>query len=237
MTEVFTHLSPIAIAKTDFPNKFGIPKQPLLVENLFAQLHFNKEFSAPEFFEGLEKGRPIWTIFLFHLHGNFHKATVRPPALGGKKRQGIFSSRSPHRPNPIGLSLLIFEDITFEKSGALMLVRGADFSDGTPILDIKPYLSHFDRPPHDFSMPEHWAEKNQRPLLQVLWSDEALENLNKFEMLTHKKLIEDVLKLDPRPATQREIADKDFVQEFKNLCLHWNVKGECLTIFQVEKSF
>jgi tRNA-Thr(GGU) m(6)t(6)A37 methyltransferase TsaA len=235
MTDQNTSLSPVAFAKTDFPQKFGIPKQPLMVENLYAELHFKKEFSRPEFFEGLEKGQAIWAIFLFHLHGSYLKATIRPPALGGKVRHGIFSSRSPHRPNPIGLSLLIFENLRYEKSGAIMKVKGADFTDGTPILDIKPYLGDFDRPQDISSAPIHWAEKKQKDPLSIKWEEEALISLNKLEMNEHKKLIEDILKLDPRPTSQRDQVDKIFYQDFKNLCLQWQVKEETLSILSVKK--
>jgi tRNA-Thr(GGU) m(6)t(6)A37 methyltransferase TsaA len=237
MTDENTSLSPVAFAKTDFPQKFGIPKQPLMVENLYAELHFKKEFSRPEFFEGLEKGQAIWAIFLFHLHGSYLKATIRPPALGGKVRHGIFSTRSPHRPNPIGLSLLIFENLTYEKTGAIMKVKGADFTDGTPILDIKPYLSDFDRPNELTLAPLHWAQKNQKAPLIIKWDELALNSLNNLAMTEHKKLIEDILKLDPRPTSQRDQADKIFYQDFKNLCLQWRVKEETLSIISVEKKF
>ncbi len=139
----------IAHIKTDFKEKFGIPRQSGLVEETQGKIIFEKEYRIPEAFRGLEKFSHIWILW------NFSKAerenwtpTVRPPLLGGNKRMGVFATRSPFRPNPIGLSCVKLEKIEQTKEhGTVLYVRGADLMDGTPIYDIKPYLPYTDSHP------------------------------------------------------------------------------------------
>jgi len=139
----------IAHIKTDFKEKFGIPRQSGLVSETVGKIVFEKEYQVPEAFRGLEDFSHIWILW------NFSKAeredwspTVRPPLLGGNKRMGVFATRSPFRPNPIGLSSVKLEKIEYTKDdGPVLYVRGADLLDGTPIYDIKPYLAYADSHP------------------------------------------------------------------------------------------
>ena len=135
--------------RTDFTSKFGVPRQSGIVDALEACIEFEKEFSQPEAFRGLEGFSHLWIIWQFSeaVRSNW-SATVRPPRLGGNKRVGVFASRSPFRPNAIGLSSVKIKRIELDTTkGPVIYVSGADLMDGTPILDIKPYLPYADSHP------------------------------------------------------------------------------------------
>ena len=142
-------LSVIAHVRSDFPDKFGIPRQSGLVPELRATVVFTPEYRIPEAVRGLEGFSHIWLVWLFSKsvdHG--WSPTVRPPRLGGNARRGVFATRSPFRPNPIGLSsvrlLAVEQD---PKLGPVLRIAGADLMDGTPVLDIKPYVPYVDSHP------------------------------------------------------------------------------------------
>lgn len=139
-------LKEIATIHTDFPEKFGIPRQSGLVKGLRGTILFAPEYRNPDAIRGLEEFSHLWLIWGFsEVKRENWTATVRPPRLGGKIRKGIFSTRSPFRPNPIGLSSVKLESVTIDpKLGPLIEVSGIDMLDGTPIYDIKPYLPHID---------------------------------------------------------------------------------------------
>ena len=135
--------------RTDFSSKFGVPRQSGIVDALEARIELEKEFSQPEAFRGLEGFSHLWIIWQFSeaVRSNW-SATVRPPRLGGNKRVGVFASRSPFRPNAIGLSSVKIKKIELDTpKGPVIYVSGADLMDGTPILDIKPYLPYADSHP------------------------------------------------------------------------------------------
>ena len=139
----------IAHIETNFPEKFGIPRQSGLVESLKARIIFEPEFRTADAFKGLEEYSHIWIIWKFSKAERKNwSATVKPPRLGGNKRMGVFATRSPFRPNPIGLSSVKLEKIVQEEGlGTVLYVSGADLMDGTPIYDIKPYLAYTDSHP------------------------------------------------------------------------------------------
>ena len=139
----------IARIQTDFKEKFGIPRQSGLVEEVQGKIIFEKEYRVAEAFRGLEDFSHIWILWRFSkTERKIWSPTVRPPLLGGNKRMGVFATRSPFRPNPIGLSSVKLEKIEFTKeNGPVIYVRGADLMDGTEIYDIKPYLSYTDSHP------------------------------------------------------------------------------------------
>lgn len=139
-------LRPIAHIKTDFPDKFGIPRQSGLVKQLKAFIQFEPEFAVPEAVRGLEGFSHLWLIWQFsNLHQTHWSPTVRPPRLGGNKRMGVFATRSPFRPNPIGLSCVKLDTVELDpQKGPILHILGADLMDNTPILDIKPYLPQAD---------------------------------------------------------------------------------------------
>lgn len=144
-----TVLKPIAFIHTDFPSKFGIPRQGNLVPELKAMLVFEKEYRTPDALRGIEEYSNLWLIWGFSENaGKQWSPTVRPPRLGGNTRVGVFATRSPFRPNPIGLSLVALEEVRHtEKYGDVLIVSGADLMDQTPVYDIKPYLPHIEAVP------------------------------------------------------------------------------------------
>lgn len=142
-------LKEIAVIHTDFPEKFGIPRQSGLVGGLQGTIVFSPEYRNADAIRGLNDFSHLWLVWGFSKAKKDHwSATVRPPRLGGKVRMGIFATRSPFRPNPIGLSSVKLESVTMdEKLGPIITVSGIDMLDGTPIYDIKPYLPHIDSHP------------------------------------------------------------------------------------------
>ena len=196
----FKNLKTIGKVESCYLDKFGTPRQPGLVKESFAKITLDAEFQPEESLAGLEEFDYIWVLFWFHQNTNlrFH-AKVHPPRLLGETR-GVFATRSPHRPNPIGLSLVKLEKI----EGNSLLVSGIDLVNGTPVLDIKPYL------PFVESIPEAragWAEKNS-PQITVLFNEKSDMFLQEYETSSAaksniKKLIIETLKLDPRPVIYR----------------------------------
>ena len=144
----------IATIRSDFPTKFGIPRQSGLVEELRATVVFEPEYRSPDALRGLEDFSHLWLIWQFsEAVRDKWSPTVRPPRLGGNARMGVFATRSPFRPNPIGLSCGRLEGIRREPElGCVLEVSGADLMDGTPILDIKPYIPYADCRPEALSL-------------------------------------------------------------------------------------
>lgn len=214
---------------TDFPTKFGIPRQSGLVEELKATITFEPEYRNPEAFRGLEEFSHIWLLWKFSKSEKENwSATVKPPRLGGKKRMGVFATRSPYRPNDIGLSSVKLEKITFhEKTGPVLHVAGADLMDGTPIYDIKPYLAYADSHPE---ATEGFAGTVKGKQLQVEFSEELL-NIYPMEK---RKAITAVLMQDPRPAYDTD-ETRVYGVEFAGFDVRFTVKGELLTVKEVVK--
>lgn len=142
-------MKPIAFIHTDFPTKFGIPRQSGIVNELKAHIIFEEKYRNREAFRGLEEFSHIWLLWEFSENRNKEwSPTVRPPKLGGNTRKGVFATRSPFRPNPIGMSCVKIEEIEYNKiKGPILHVLGADLMDKTPIYDIKPYLAYVDSKP------------------------------------------------------------------------------------------
>lgn len=182
----------IARIHTDFTSKFGIPRQSGLVDELEATIVFEPEFRNPDALRGLEEYSHIWLLWEFSESKKENVSlTVRPPRLGGNERMGVFATRSPFRPNPIGLSCVRLEKLVFENEKPVLYVSGADLMNGTPILDIKPYLPYADCIPDATGGFAH-----SRPeVLEVEVSSEVKESVA-------EPLLESVvslLKCDPRP--------------------------------------
>lgn len=187
----------IAKIKTDFPTKFGIPRQCGLIEELEGTIIFEPEYRNPEALKGLEEFSHIWLLWEFSeaVSDNW-SPTVRPPKLGGNTRKGVFATRSPFRPNSIGLSSVKLKSIEHtEKYGTVLRVSGVDLMDGTPIVDIKPYVPYSDC---HTEATGGYAKDSTFPKLTVVFPDEL-----KVDFPTDKltALIR-VLELDPRPAYQ-----------------------------------
>lgn len=189
----------IAVIHSDFTEKFGIPRQSGLASELFSKIIFDEQFRSFDAIRGLEDFSYIWLLWLFSKSiDSYHwSPTVRPPRLGGNKRIGVFASRSPNRPNHIGLSSVKLEGIDNDPEyGPVLTISGADLADGTPIIDIKPYL------PYSDSHTDAFAGYAQFPPKKIL----SVQIPEKLESLLGKRRTEGLrqaLSLDPRPQYQR----------------------------------
>lgn len=189
----------IAHIRTDFPTKFGIPRQSGLVEELTGEIIFEPEYRQPEAFRGIEEYSHLWLLWEFSEAKREHwSATVKPPRLGGKTRMGVFATRSPFRPNPIGLSCVRLVKVRRDNAlGIVLVVAGVDLMDGTPIYDIKPYLPYADAHPEARG---GFGDRVKDRALDVVFPDELLARL------PEKKRAGAVafLRQDPRPAVHKD---------------------------------
>ncbi len=217
----------IARIHTDFPTKFGVPRQGGLVDALEARVIFEPPYRAPEALRGLEGFSHIWLIWQFSqaLRAGW-SATVRPPRLGGNVRMGVFATRSPYRPNPIGLSCVRLEGIDFGGAeGPVLRVRGADLLDGTPIYDIKPYLPLTDSHPEATG---GFAAPLAAHALRVEFPPELLEKVPERA----RAALTEVLAQDPRPSYQHD-PERVYGMPFAGVDVRFIVKGDVLTVCEV----
>ena len=221
-------LKVIAHIRSDFPEKFGIPRQSGLVEELKARIVFEPEFRVAEAFRGLEGYSRIWILWQFsRAVREKWSPTVRPPRLGGNERVGVFASRSPFRPNPIGLSAVKLERIELEApEGPVLHVAGADIMDGTPVLDIKPYLSYVDAYPNEKG---GFAFQQRGGVLEVEFPGKLLDKIpeNKRQALIA------VLAQDPRPAYQDD-PQRRYTMSFAGFEVSFTVEGGRLRVESVD---
>ncbi len=217
----------IAKIRTDFPTKFGIPRQSGIVGSLRGTIVFEPEFRVAEAVRGLEEFSHLWLIWEFsEAVRDTWSPTVRPPRLGGNVRKGVFATRSPFRPNPIGLSSVKLEKIEIDpKLGPVIYVSGADLMDGTPIYDIKPYIAYTDSHPDAVS---GFASKPAEYLLEVDFPDTLL---NKVNPELRESLIE-VLAHDPRPQYHDD-PERIYGMTFANMEIKFKVNGLKLTVLAV----
>lgn len=219
-------MKPIAHIYNDFTEKFGIPRQSGLAP-LPSEIVFQPEYRVREAFRGLELYSHIWIIWQFSEAAQKDwSPTVRPPKLGGNKRMGVFASRSPFRPNSIGLSAVKLEKIDFEGENAPVLyVSGADLMNGTPIFDIKPYLPYADAYPEAKG---GFALQNKEGLLRVEFPSELLDMIpeEKREGLTA------ALAQDPRPSYQND-PDRIYTFGFGGAEISFLVEGETLKVVKI----
>lgn len=217
-------LQPIAHFRSPFTSKFGIPKQSGLVEELRGEIVFESAFRNADYLRGIEEFDYLWLIWEFS--ANPHKAVspvVRPPVLGGNERVGVFATRSPFRPNPLGLSSVKIESVEWESArGPIIHVLGADLMDGTPIFDIKPYIVYADSHADARS---GFVDKRQWPKLQVVLPDELHEVFSEEQL----KALRHTLELDPRPHYQND-PQKVYGMPFEGRDIHFRVSDGVLTV-------
>ena len=216
-------IKPIAHIETDFPTKFGVPRQSGLVKGLKGRIVFEKEYRDPEALRGLEGFSHIWLLWEFseaRREDTKWQPTVRPPRLGGNKRMGVFATRSPFRPNNIGLSSVRIVGIDLHTSeGPVIEVEGADLMDGTPIFDIKPYLPFTDsHPDAKGGFAERTAES------QITTVHLSSELLSAFDE-EHIEALREVLLSDPRPHYHDD-AERIYAMEFAGKEVKFCVKEE-----------
>lgn len=220
-------IRPIAYMKSDFPTKFGIPRQSGLVESLRSTIVFEPEYRNPDALRGLEDFSHIWLIWQFsEAVRTDWTPTVRPPRLGGNTRMGVFATRSPFRPNSLGLSCVKIIGIEqTSENGTVIHVAGADLMDGTPIFDIKPYIPYGDCHPEALG---GFTSTAGDFLLQVDFPQELLDLLPKdkqeaaLELLSH----------DPRPSYQAQ-ANRVYGLSFAGFDIRFSVENNVLHIKEV----
>jgi tRNA-Thr(GGU) m(6)t(6)A37 methyltransferase TsaA len=190
----------IGVIHSCFKEKFGIPRQPGLVPQAKGTLELLPPYNRPEGVRGLEGFSHVWVTFVFHgCESGKWQPTVRPPRLGGNQRIGVFASRSTHRPNPIGLSVLELERIVADASGVVLHLKGVDLLDGTPVLDIKPYIPYADALPHASG---GFAAEAPHAATSVQFAEGALQVCRDHPdgEVDLAELIRGLLQQDPRPA-------------------------------------
>ncbi len=222
-------MKPIAYIQTDFDEKFGIPRQSGRVPELIGRIVFVPEYRDPEALRGIEGFSHVWLLFDFSkAHREGWSPTVRPPRLGGNRRMGVFATRSPFRPNPIGLSCVrCLGTEKTETEGTVLLVGGADLLNGTPILDIKPYLPYADcHPDATGGFADAAAERS----LQVEFPPEWLALVPPEKQAA---LIA-CLAQDPRPSYQEE-SDRVYSMRFAGLDVHFTVQNNIATVVGIDK--
>jgi len=227
-------LEPIAVIRTPFKEKFATPRQPGLAPSITARIDFLPDFATLEAIRELDGFSHLWLIFLFHQ--NWQKGwqpTVRPPRLGGNKRVGVYASRSPFRPNPIGLSAVKLLEINCNSGQISLLVQGADLIDTTPIFDIKPYIPYSDSIPKAIG---GFATKSPEAVLPVEFSPLATKQLEQYRPETPdlEVMLCETLSLDPRPAyRQNQENSKEYGMLFDRYDVKWRVDDNRLVVVEI----
>ena len=222
-------IHPIAHIRTDFREKFGIPRQSGLVEALEAVVIFEPPYRVPDAVRGLEEFSHLWLIWEFsRARRENWSPTVRPPRLGGNRRMGVFATRSPFRPNALGLSCVRLEGVELDKAlGPVLHVSGADLMDGTPIYDIKPYVPYADAHPEARG---GFVDQVARRRLEVDCPPDLLERAP----VEKRAALLGVLAEDPRPAYQGD-PDRVYGMAFAGLEVRFTVAGERLTVLSLDR--
>ena len=219
-------LHPVAHIETDFPTKFAIPRQGTVASRLYGRIVFEKAYRKDGILRGIEGYSHLYLLWGFsEQKEDTWSPTIRPPKLGGNERVGVFASRSPNRPNPIGLSVVAIEAVEDTKEGPSIIVSGVDMMSGTPIYDIKPYLPFADSFPDAKSgYSKGFDEKRLHVVIP--------EDLATLIPDDKKDALIEILSQDPRPGYQKE-KDRTYHFEFSFLHLDFKVEDETLTVTDI----
>ena len=213
----------IARIRNAYDGKFGVPRQSGLVEQVVSEIIFEPEYRAAEALRGIEEFSHLWLIWAFdRAERSEWSPTVRPPRLGGNQRIGVFATRSPYRPNAIGLSCVRLAGVEKGKDGMVLRVAGADLMNGTPIYDIKPYLPYTDCRPEATG---GFTDRTAKRTVEVVIPDEAARNMDGEEL----EALKAVLREDPRPAYQDD-PERMYAFEFGGKHVEFRVDGGVLTV-------
>ena len=223
------NIEPIAHIHTDFPTKFGVPRQSGLASGLVSTIVFELPYRNPDCLRGIADFSHLWLIWEFSANRRASLSpTVRPPRLGGNERVGVFATRSPFRPNAIGLSCVKLESVQHEDGfGDVLIVSGADLMDGTPIYDIKPYIPYADCHP---DAAEGFTGQTRRHLLEVSCPEELWAAVPQAD----RDALRGVLANDPRPSYQHDPA-RVYGMEFGGLEVHFTVDDPVLTVRDITR--
>ncbi len=216
----------IGIIHSCFKEKFGIPRQPGLAPLAKAQLELLSPYNDPAAVEGLEKVSHLWIQFVFHANeSNGWKPKVRPPRLGGNQSLGVFATRSPNRPSPIGLSVVKLDSIEAQNGKVILHLSGVDLLDGTPVLDIKPYVPYVDQVSEAVNSIAADAPKK----IDVFVPDHLQKMCTEYQMCTEiplLQLITQILQQDPKPAYQEPKEEKIYGMTLVDLNIQWRYRQE-----------
>ena len=218
----------IARIHTDFPEKFGIPRQSGLVDGLTGRIVFEEKYRNPDALRGIEGFSHLWLIWQFsRAIREEWSPTVKPPRLGGNQRKGVFATRSPFRPNPIGLSCVRLQRVELHTAeGPVLWVAGIDLLDGTPIYDVKPYLPYADCHPEATG---GFAQEVMGHRLEVAFPEELLALVPPEK----REALREVLAQDPRPGYQHNEPDRRYGVAFAGLDVRFTVEGDVLLVREV----
>ncbi len=217
------NIDPIGIIHSCFKEKFGIPRQSRLIQSATATLELLPPYNIEEALRGIEEFSHLWIVFAFHESvSEKFQPTVRPPRLGGNIRKGVFATRSPFRPNPIGLSVVELKSV----NGTTLELAGGDFLDGTPVLDIKPYIPYADSVP---TADGGFAADAPDAINTVAFSPDAKRVFQTLEK-HQQQLIKDMLSYNPRPAYQADDPDRLFGTRVFDLDVKWKHNGNAVTV-------
>lgn len=218
----------IARIHTDFSEKFGIPRQSGLVPELMGRIVFEKKYRNPDALRGISGFSHLWLIWEFsRARRDTWNATVRPPRLGGNQRVGVFATRSPFRPNPLGLSCVKLEEVTQDgELGPVLIVSGVDMLDGTPIYDIKPYIPYADCHPEALG---GFAQEHREDALAVEVAPEMLEHMPPEK----REALLGILSKDPRPSYQEDPM-RIYGLDFAGKTVRFRVVGDQLKVLEIQ---
>ena len=225
----------IGVIRSPYKEKFAVPRQPGLVKSADGELHLVAPYNQADAVRGLEAFSHLWVIFVFHqtMAGGW-RPTVRPPHLGGNARMGVFATRSTFRPNPVGMSLVELKEIVCQKEKVILKLGSLDLVDGTPVIDIKPYL------PFAESLPDATASyAQQAPVaeMHVSFTADIDQQLSRLEQRYPqlKTFIGEVLAQDPRPAYRKgEETGKTYAVWLHDFNVRWRVTEEGFEVFALE---
>ena len=218
----------IARIRNPYDEKFGVPRQSGLAEEVISTIVFEPEYRVEEALRGIEAFSHLWLIWAFdRTERENWSPTVRPPRLGGNERVGVFATRSPYRPNAIGLSCVRLAGTEKTREGIVLKVAGADLVNGTPIYDIKPYLPYADCRPEATG---GFTDRTEKRKVEVAFAPEVLEKLDKGD----ETALRSVLKEDPRPAYQDD-PERVYGFGFGGKQIRFRVRDGVLTVIGIER--
>ncbi|WP_318442376.1 tRNA (N6-threonylcarbamoyladenosine(37)-N6)-methyltransferase TrmO [Photobacterium leiognathi] len=226
-------IDPIGIIHSPYKEKFAVPRQPGLVPSARSEIILQGDANSLEAVRGLEQFSHLWLLFLFdqNLEAGW-RPTVRPPRLGGNERIGVFASRATFRPNGIGMSAVELKGVRHENGNVIIELGGVDLVDGTPIVDIKPYI------PYSDSLPQAQGgfASSAPDLMPVCFSETALNQLPVKNKAYYQTVISEVLAQDPRPAYKKGKPDpKQYAVHLFDFNVHFSVTEQQITVNQIEK--
>lgn len=225
--EVDFSLRVIARIHNAFPTKFGLPRQSGMIDTLLSEIVFEPEYRVAAAFRGLDGFSHLWLLWGFsEARRERWSPTVRPPRLGGNEKMGVFATRSPFRPNPIGLSCVRLVEMKMDTpDGTVLCVAGADLMDGTPLFDVKPYLPYADSRPEASG---GFTENTGLPMLSVVFPAEFEQRIPAH----HRAALHSVLAGDPRPAYQND-PERIYGFEYAGFDIRFRVRENTLTVVDV----